>query len=85
MSHGDTGYISGTDEEKVHLKDIQAEFEGDKCPKLQGKPKLFFIQACRGSKYINFIMLMSETLNIKMKMIKFCKLCYFLPELWNAS
>ena len=51
MSHGDTGYIYGTDDEKVKLKDIQAEFEGNKCPKLQGKPKLFFIQACRGSKY----------------------------------
>ncbi|XP_072041751.1 caspase-3-like [Amphiura filiformis] len=52
MSHGDTGYIrgipGGTDEKDVYLKEIQREFEGNKCPKLQGKPKLFFIQACRG-------------------------------------
>ena len=51
MSHGNTGYIYGTDGEKVNIKDIQEEFDAKKCPKLTGKPKLFFIQACRGSKY----------------------------------
>ena len=29
------------------------ELNGDKCPKLIGKPKLFFIQACRGDKLQN--------------------------------
>ena len=51
MSHGDTGYINGTDGGKVEVKDIQAEFDGKTCPNLKGKPKLFFIQACRGCKY----------------------------------
>ena len=52
MSHGGTGYIYGTDFEKVDVKDIQAELDGKKCPNLEGKPKVFFIQACRGSKYV---------------------------------
>ncbi|KYO43298.1 caspase-14 [Alligator mississippiensis] len=49
MSHGTrNGYISGKDEVKVNLKDIFPLFNNANCPKLQGKPKIFIIQACRG-------------------------------------
>ncbi|KAB0792625.1 hypothetical protein PPYR_14584 [Photinus pyralis] len=47
LSHGDRG--------KVYARDHQyppdflwKSFSGDKCPSLAGKPKLFFVQACRG-------------------------------------
>ncbi|XP_071504969.1 caspase-3-like [Diadema antillarum] len=49
MSHGDTeGVIYGTDEQPVKVKEITDVFSGRKCPKLNGKPKMFFFQACRG-------------------------------------
>ncbi|XP_071804681.1 uncharacterized protein [Asterias amurensis] len=48
MSHGDTGVILGTDLVKVKLRDLERELEGDKCQGLNGKPKMFFVQACRG-------------------------------------
>uniref|UniRef100_A0A1Y1M8U1 Caspase family p20 domain-containing protein n=2 Tax=Photinus pyralis TaxID=7054 RepID=A0A1Y1M8U1_PHOPY len=47
LSHGDRG--------KVYARDhhyppdfLWKSFSGDKCPSLAGKPKLFFVQACRG-------------------------------------
>ncbi|XP_038046409.1 cell death protein 3-like [Patiria miniata] len=48
MSHGDTGVILGTDNIQVKLRDLQGELEPHKCPGLDGKPKMFFVQACRG-------------------------------------
>ncbi|KAG2466107.1 caspase-7-like [Polypterus senegalus] len=50
LSHGDEGYIHGTDHE-VEIKPLLNLFTGEMCPSLLGKPKLFFIQACRGEKY----------------------------------
>uniref|UniRef100_A0A8C1V7P7 Caspase-3 n=1 Tax=Cyprinus carpio TaxID=7962 RepID=A0A8C1V7P7_CYPCA len=48
LSHGDDGRIFGTDG-CIELKELFALFRGDRCRSLVGKPKLFFIQACRGS------------------------------------
>ncbi|XP_037514147.1 caspase-7-like [Rhipicephalus sanguineus] len=51
MSHGKKDMIDGIDGEQVHLvDDVFTLFNNEKCPALQGKPKLFFIQACRGTK-----------------------------------
>eukprot|EP00058_Branchiostoma_floridae_P017154 XP_002602642.1 hypothetical protein BRAFLDRAFT_81923 [Branchiostoma floridae] len=50
MSHGHRNVIAGTDNKPVRLEDIFTMFDNDKCPQLIGKPKLFFIQACRGGK-----------------------------------
>ncbi|XP_067454679.1 caspase-3-like isoform X1 [Thunnus thynnus] len=48
LSHGDEGVIYGTDGlEKFEV--LTKHFKGDACKSLVGKPKLFFIQACRGS------------------------------------
>ncbi|KAK7922383.1 hypothetical protein WMY93_009285 [Mugilogobius chulae] len=48
LSHGDEGVIYGTDGcEKLDV--LTKYFKGDKCRSLIAKPKLFFIQACRGS------------------------------------
>lgn len=47
MSHGDDGNlycIDGT----IPVAEITRPFRGDTCASLAGKPKLFFIQACRG-------------------------------------
>ncbi|NP_001041531.2 caspase-3b isoform X2 [Danio rerio] len=48
LSHGDDGLIYGTDN-SIELKRLFAHFRGDRCTSLVGKPKLFFIQACRGT------------------------------------
>ncbi|KAK5899169.1 hypothetical protein CesoFtcFv8_008675 [Champsocephalus esox] len=48
LSHGDEGVFFGTDG-SVELKFLTSLFRGDRCKSLVGKPKLFFIQACRGT------------------------------------
>ncbi|XP_029021236.1 caspase-3b isoform X2 [Betta splendens] len=48
LSHGDEGVIYGTDDSEK-LEKLTVYFKGNNCRSLVGKPKLFFIQACRGS------------------------------------
>ncbi|XP_054459604.1 caspase-3-like [Anoplopoma fimbria] len=48
LSHGDEGVFFGTDG-SVELKYLTSLFRGNRCKSLVGKPKLFFIQACRGT------------------------------------
>ncbi|KAH9376435.1 hypothetical protein HPB48_022606 [Haemaphysalis longicornis] len=50
MSHGTEGVIEGTDGEELNLyQDVYQLFNNENCSALQGKPKLFFVQACRGN------------------------------------
>ncbi|KAL1425670.1 hypothetical protein MTO96_018964 [Rhipicephalus appendiculatus] len=52
MSHGGQDIIYGVDLEKVHLEDeVFSLFDHESCPALRGKPKLFFIQACRETEH----------------------------------
>lgn len=49
LSHGKKGVIVGSDNNYVRIhKDLIEPFNNAKCPALSGKPKMFFIQACRG-------------------------------------
>ncbi|KAJ8366317.1 hypothetical protein AAFF_G00362830 [Aldrovandia affinis] len=48
LSHGEEGVLWATDG-TVQLKKLTGLFRGDRCATLLGKPKLFFIQACRGT------------------------------------
>ncbi|KAL3864304.1 hypothetical protein ACJMK2_005996 [Sinanodonta woodiana] len=50
LSHGEEGMVYGYDR-KVPIADLVRPFIGDNCPSLDNKPKLFFIQACRGMKF----------------------------------
>ena len=50
LSHGNKDDVYGSNGVRVNISDLTAELNGDKCPQLVGKPKLFFIQACRGDK-----------------------------------
>ena len=47
MSHGTEGIIYGIDEEAVYLTDFFDLFKS--ISSLKGKPKLFFVNACRGN------------------------------------
>lgn len=48
LSHGEEGYIFGTDGKRIPLDEIFLLFDNHRCPALLNKPKVFFIQACRG-------------------------------------
>ena len=49
MSHGEEGRISGSDGKHIEIDSIMMNFKNDQCYGLQGKPKIFFVQACRGN------------------------------------
>ncbi|XP_041378643.1 caspase-7-like isoform X2 [Gigantopelta aegis] len=51
MSHGEDGLLFGTDLEYVKVNDLSSYFQPDRCKNLIDKPKIFFIQACRGEKW----------------------------------
>ncbi|XP_039614034.1 caspase-6-like isoform X3 [Polypterus senegalus] len=50
LSHGENDHVYAYDA-KVKIQDLTAQFKGDKCKSLVGKPKIFIIQACRGDKH----------------------------------
>ncbi|XP_038062568.1 caspase-3-like [Patiria miniata] len=51
MTHGTLDEVWGTDGMPLKINWIQGLFTADSCNSLTGKPKLFFIQACRGSSH----------------------------------
>ncbi|KAL7890636.1 hypothetical protein AOLI_G00001120 [Acnodon oligacanthus] len=51
LTHGCTEGVYGTDGGVVPSEDIYGPFRGTSCQSLAGKPKVFFIQACRGEDY----------------------------------
>ncbi|PNJ51839.1 caspase-2 isoform X1 [Pongo pygmaeus] len=48
LSHGVEGAIYGVDGKLLQLQEVFQLFDNANCPSLQNKPKMFFIQACRG-------------------------------------
>jgi hypothetical protein len=50
MTHGNSGYVYASDGDKLGVEEITTMFDGNHCKALRGKPKMFFIQACQGSK-----------------------------------
>ncbi|XP_061647288.1 caspase-8 isoform X3 [Phyllopteryx taeniolatus] len=49
LSHGEQESVHGVDGRTVQLTELMQPLNGLHCPSLNGKPKLFFIQACQGS------------------------------------
>ncbi|XP_016107213.1 caspase 20, apoptosis-related cysteine peptidase [Sinocyclocheilus grahami] len=50
LSHGIKEGVCGTDGAVISVDEIREPFNGINCKRLVGKPKMFFIQACRGGK-----------------------------------
>lgn len=48
-SHGDRGVICDAHGGTLGAEEIIQCFDDQKCPKLRGKPKVFMLDACRGS------------------------------------
>jgi hypothetical protein len=49
LSHGSSNTVVGSDGKDVHIRDILQIFSDKNCPQLKGKPKLFFVHACRSA------------------------------------
>ena len=50
MSHGrENDFIVGVDDKSIKVEDLLTEFKEASCPSLKNKPKVFIIQACRGT------------------------------------
>ncbi|KAM5243576.1 caspase-7 isoform 1-T2 [Hipposideros larvatus] len=62
LSHGEENLIYGTDG-MTPIKDLAGYFRGDRCKTLLEKPKLFFIQACRGADFDDGIQVDSGPIN----------------------
>ena len=52
-SHGEDGKVQGTDNRLVSLESLANCLTTDEVKKLRDKPKMFFIQACRGDELPN--------------------------------
>uniref|UniRef100_A0A3B4WAC5 Caspase-8 n=1 Tax=Seriola lalandi dorsalis TaxID=1841481 RepID=A0A3B4WAC5_SERLL len=50
LSHGQQGGVCGVDGNNVKLMELMEPLNGVMCPSLATKPKLFFIQACQGTR-----------------------------------
>lgn len=50
LTHGLEGQIYGSDAKLINLTEVFGFFDGNVCPNLQGKPKFFLVQACRGGR-----------------------------------
>ncbi|KAK3531744.1 hypothetical protein QTP70_027287 [Hemibagrus guttatus] len=61
LSHGSTEGVYGTDGVIVQGSDIYNPFNGVFCKSLINKPKVFFIQACRGQMYHQLVKVQSDS------------------------
>ena len=55
LSHGREGLVYDVDGCEIYIRNITDMFIGARCETLSGKPKLFFIQACQGTKEQNIL------------------------------
>lgn len=67
MTHGSDNHVYGTDWVSLSIGDMKCLFN-ESCPSLQMKPKIFFIQACRGQGYDRGYFAKEEAIRSKEKM-----------------
>ncbi|KAF5880680.1 caspase-8-like isoform X1, partial [Clarias magur] len=63
LSHGSSDGVYGTDGAIISKDDIFGPFSGNSCPSLISKPKVFFIQACRGKESQPLVTVQSDSYN----------------------
>ncbi|MFT7808123.1 caspase-8-like isoform X1 [Arapaima gigas] len=61
LSHGMPGAVYGVDGGEVRVSELLEPFSGHHCVSLQQKPKLFFIQACQGTREQQPVFLQSDS------------------------
>ncbi|XP_026768393.3 caspase-8 [Pangasianodon hypophthalmus] len=74
LTHGYERGLYGVDGGKVSLRELMELLDGHRCPSLNRKPKLFFIQACQGLQEQQVVFLQSDgsTNTSDMEMGFFC-------------
>ena len=50
LSHGENGAIYGTDGKLLPVAELKYHLDARRCPTLKDKPKLIFLEACRGGR-----------------------------------
>ncbi|XP_034292866.1 caspase-3-like [Pantherophis guttatus] len=60
-SHGEEGSIMDCQGQALNLTCIYKILSPERCPHLAGKPKIFFIQACRGNRFDDGIYLETDS------------------------
>uniref|UniRef100_A0A8C5SUI0 Caspase-3 n=1 Tax=Laticauda laticaudata TaxID=8630 RepID=A0A8C5SUI0_LATLA len=60
-SHGEDGCIMDCQGQALKLTRIYNILSSERCPHLAGKPKIFFIQACRGNRFDDGIYLETDS------------------------
>lgn len=63
LSHGNEKGVMGSDQFNLPICDMLSPFSGTNCPALAEKPKLFFIQACRGSQMQKKVEVQADSLD----------------------
>lgn len=64
LTHGEYDFITGVDGKKINLHDFLACLNAKNSPDLAGKPKIFFLQACRGGFILNLFYYDCVVLNV---------------------
>ncbi len=49
LSHGDENVVEGTDGKSLNINELKYKFNSNACLSLNGKPKIWIIQACQGT------------------------------------
>ncbi len=49
LSHRNEGAVAGVDGKIIKINELKYKFNSNHCPTLNGKPKIWIIQACQGS------------------------------------
>lgn len=62
LSHGVESSIVGVDGHTISIRSLTEFFNGSHCPSLVNKPKLFFIQACQGTREQEAVSLQTDGL-----------------------
>mgnify|MGYP000916811258 CR=1 FL=1 len=62
LTHGDHGNLYAYDG-RYAIDHLFSSFLGDRCPTLVGKPKLFFVQACQGSRLDRGVVVSTDALD----------------------
>jgi len=67
LSHGRDGQVYAADGQSIDMEYIYEFFNNRNCPFLQGKPKFFIVQACRGDRPDQGVEAEAEKSNAKRK------------------
>jgi hypothetical protein len=53
LSHGNEDVVEGVDGKNIKINELKYKFNSNDCPTLNGKPKIWIIEACQGKKIQN--------------------------------